>query len=119
MIRAFCFWRTRSFPGALLLLALLFALPGCVRRSRGATSSNKTNDQQSAITNQQTSRRININAASANELETLPGIGKGLATRIIEHRTEYGPFRRPEHLLIVRGISDRRFRALQDLITVE
>jgi competence protein ComEA len=63
--------------------------------------------------------RININSASANELETLPGVGPGLAERIIEHRQKYGPFRRPEHLLIVRGIGDKRFRALQDLITVE
>jgi competence protein ComEA len=102
-----------------LLLALLFALPGCVKRSRVATSSNKASERQSVIANQQTSRRININVASANELETLPGIGKGLAARIIEHRTEYGSFRRPEHLIMVRGISDRRFRALQDLITVE
>jgi competence protein ComEA len=63
--------------------------------------------------------RININTASADELEKLPGIGKALAERIIEHREKFGPFRRPEHLIIVRGISDKRFRALQDLITVE
>jgi len=58
-------------------------------------------------------QRININTASANELETLPGIGRGLAARIIEHREKHGSFRRPEHLIIVRGISDRRFRALR------
>jgi competence protein ComEA len=52
-------------------------------------------------------------------LETLPGIGKGLAERIVEHRDKFGPFRRPEHLIIVRGISDKRFRALRDLITVD
>jgi competence protein ComEA len=62
---------------------------------------------------------ININTASANELETLPGIGKSLAERIVEHRDKFGPFRRPEHLIIVRGISDKRFRALRDLVTVE
>lgn len=62
---------------------------------------------------------INLNTASASELETLPGIGKGLAERIIEHREEFGPFRRVEHLIIVRGISDRRFRGLKDLVTVE
>ena len=53
------------------------------------------------------------------ELEKLPGIGKGLAERIIDHREKFGPFRRIEHLIIVRGISDRRFRALRDLITVK
>jgi competence protein ComEA len=63
--------------------------------------------------------RININTASANELETLPGIGQSLAARVIEHREKFGPFRRPEHLIMVRGISDKRFRALRDLITVE
>jgi DNA uptake protein ComE-like DNA-binding protein len=43
----------------------------------------------------------------------------GLTERIIEHREKFGPFRRPEHLIIVRGISDKRFRALQNLITVK
>jgi competence protein ComEA len=62
---------------------------------------------------------INSTTASANELETLPGIGKSLADRIVEHRDQFGPFRRPEHLIIIRGISDKRFRALRDLITVE
>ena len=116
-IGGFCFWRKRNW--ALLLLALLLTLPACTRRSRVVTSSNRTNEQRSAIANPQTSRRININNASANELETLPGIGKGLAARIIEHRKDYGPFRRPEHLIMVRGISDQRFRALRDLIMVE
>jgi competence protein ComEA len=66
-----------------------------------------------------TAKPINLNTASAKELEALPGIGKGLAARIVEHREKYGPFRRPEHLIAVRGISDRRFRALRDLIIVE
>lgn len=63
--------------------------------------------------------RLNINTASAEELEKLPGIGEGLAKRIIDYRQEYGRFRRPEHLLMVRGISTRRFRAMQALITAE
>jgi len=67
----------------------------------------------------QGSSRININNASTQELEKLPGIGKALAARIIEHREQHGPFRRVEHLIMVRGISDKRFRALRDLITVE
>jgi competence protein ComEA len=68
---------------------------------------------------QVSSPRININTAPADELEKLPGIGKAMAARIIEHREKYGPYRKPEHLIIVRGISDRRFHALQNLITVE
>jgi len=108
---------------------LLLASPACVKRSRVVLSSNKpnepatqtpqkeANDQQPSL--QRTNQLININTASANELETLPGIGKGLAQRIIDHRERFGPFRRPEHLIIVRGISDKRFRALRDLVTVE
>jgi len=67
----------------------------------------------------ETAPRININRASASELEKLPGIGKVMAERIIEHRTQYGSFRRAEHLMMVRGISDKKFRALSELITVE
>lgn len=63
--------------------------------------------------------RINLNLASPQELERLPGVGPGLAARIVEHRQRFGPFRRAEHLLAVRGISERRFRELQNLVTVE
>ena len=119
--------RSRSFldirpvSSAVLAFTVILSVSACVKRARDARlpTSPQANDQQPAATNQQTPQRIDINTASANELETLPGIGRGLAARIIEHREKHGPFRRPEHLIIVRGISDRRFRALRDLITVE
>ena len=62
---------------------------------------------------------ININTASVSDLEKLPGVGKVLAERIVEHRENYGPFRRAEHLLMVRGISDRKFREIQQMLTVD
>lgn len=62
---------------------------------------------------------INLNTASRVELEKLPGIGEGLAARIIEHRERYGDFRRVEHLLMVSGISERRFEELRSFVTVE
>ena len=89
-----------------------------MKRTRNAISS-ADRDQKTEALPGQPAKRINLNKASANELETLPGIGKGLAQRIIEHREKYGPFRKPEHLIILRGISDKRFQALRDLITVE
>src|SRR2546422_497861 len=64
-------------------------------------------------------KRININTASANELESLPGVGKVLATRIVAHREQYGLFRRAEHLMMVRGFSDNKFRSIRDLVAVE
>ena len=113
--------RRRTFCYAALTIVLSLIAFGCARRShhneiresQGVSSSFR---QQTAT---QSAPRININTASAVELEKLPGIGKGLAGRIIEHREKFGPFRKPEHLIIVRGISDKRFNALQDLITVE
>ena len=63
--------------------------------------------------------RVEINTAPASELEKLPGIGKSLAERIVAYREEHGPFRRVEHLMMVRGISEKKFRELQSLVRVE
>ncbi|MCY7347870.1 MAG: helix-hairpin-helix domain-containing protein [Pyrinomonadaceae bacterium] len=62
---------------------------------------------------------ININTASAAELEKLPHIGAKTAHEIIEHREKFGRFRKPEYLLLVRGISEQRFREIRSLIKVE
>lgn len=62
--------------------------------------------------------RVNINRASQAELETLPRVGPTLAQRIIDHRTEHGPFRNIEDLQAVSGVGDQTFANLRDLITV-
>jgi competence protein ComEA len=62
---------------------------------------------------------ININTATPQELESLPGIGKVMAERIVAHRQQYGPFRRAEHVMMVRGISERKFRKMRPWIVVE
>lgn len=64
-------------------------------------------------------RAININTASIIELETLPHIGEKTAQKIIEHRERFGKFRKPAHLLLVRGISDKRFQEMESFIKVE
>jgi len=114
-------------PGTFLalLLALILSGSACVKRARNRLHElanlppSHVSRELPAPSNQEQPSKININTAAANELETLPGIGKEFAQRIIEHREKYGPFRKPEHLIIVRGISDKRFQALRDLITVE
>jgi len=63
--------------------------------------------------------RLNINTASALQLEVLPGVGKVLAERIVAYREQNGPFRRAEHLMMVRGFSDNKFRAIRELVTIE
>ena len=62
---------------------------------------------------------INLNTATAAELEKLPGIGATRAQAIIEHREKFGAFRKAEHLLLVRGIGERRLRAIRRLIKAE
>lgn len=62
---------------------------------------------------------VNINTASASELEKLPRVGKETAQRIIEHREKYGAFRRAESLILVRGMSDKKFREIKSLVKVE
>jgi competence protein ComEA len=62
---------------------------------------------------------LNINVATVSELEKLPGVGKVIAERIIAYRAQYGPFRRVEHLMMVRGISSSKFREMRPMIVVE
>lgn len=62
---------------------------------------------------------ININIASADELEKLPGIGRKTAETIIAFRKENGPFRRVEHLMLIRGLSEERFIELRPHIRAE
>ena len=61
---------------------------------------------------------IDLNAATAMELDTLPGVGPRTAERIIEYRREHGGFERIEDLMDVRGIGERTFLRLKPLVTV-
>lgn len=62
---------------------------------------------------------VNINTAPLEELQKLPHIGESLARKIVHHRETNGPFRRPEHLMLIQGVSDRRFRKIRSLVRVE
>jgi competence protein ComEA len=62
--------------------------------------------------------RVDLNHATVEELDRLPGIGPVLAARIVAQRTERGGFRRPEDLLGVRGIGPRLYDKLRDRIVV-
>jgi competence protein ComEA len=62
--------------------------------------------------------KININTASAAELDTLPRIGPVLAQRIVEYRTAQGPFRSVDELALIDGISLATVDAIRPLVTV-
>jgi competence protein ComEA len=61
---------------------------------------------------------INVNTASAAQLEALPGIGEVIAQRIVDYRTQNGPFASVDGLLDVSGIGDAILGDIHDLVTV-
>ena len=61
---------------------------------------------------------INLNTATVAQLETLPGIGKSTAERILEYRQKNGGFKKVEDLMNVRGIGEKSFLKMKALITV-
>ena len=61
---------------------------------------------------------IDINCATVQQLENLPGIGPVLAQRIVDYRNEYGAFTTPGDLLLVEGIGESKLEEIWDLITV-
>jgi comEA protein len=93
------------------------AVPSCVKlpRRAGTGGAQQTHAQQT----RQEAPPVSINEASREELERLPGIGPALAARIVEHRERHGRFRRAEHLMLVRGIGERRFLRLRPYVTAE
>lgn len=72
--------------------------------------------QTAAVT---TSATLDINAASVQELERLPGIGPKTAEAIVAHRNTFGEFRRIENVMLVEGMSTERFNDIRGLIRAE
>jgi len=61
---------------------------------------------------------LNLNAATLEQLETLPGVGRKVAERILEYRTKSGGFKKIEELMNVKGIGEKSFLKLRPQITV-
>jgi len=61
---------------------------------------------------------VNVNTASATELEQLPGVGPRVAARIVDYRTKKGPFRKLEELMNVQGIGEKSFLKLRSQLTI-
>jgi competence protein ComEA len=61
---------------------------------------------------------VNLNAATAAQLQTLPGVGASTAQRIVDYRQKNGSFKKIEELMNVKGIGEKSFLKLKPLITV-
>jgi competence ComEA-like helix-hairpin-helix protein len=61
---------------------------------------------------------LDLNTATVEQLEQLPGVGPVTAKAIVRFRTKSGPFRRVEDLLAIRGITKRKLEKLRPYVTV-
>jgi competence ComEA-like helix-hairpin-helix protein len=116
-------WVKQNLPPAKATFLITFVLSvlalcsfACATLPGRVSSEAQSNPNTSSV---EGAAPLNINLAPAVELEKLPGVGKVIAERIVSYREENGPFRRAEHLMMVRGISDRKFREMRSMITVE
>jgi len=82
-----------------------------------SNSNIKINESSSIATNDKKTK-ININTATQEELETLPGIGESTALKIINYRKENGKFKDIEAVKGVKGIGESKFENIKDLISI-
>ncbi len=69
--------------------------------------------------NENVLKPIDVNTATAEELQSVPGIGETLAKRIVEFRQEHGPFEKVDDLLNVRGIGVTSLDKLRPFLTIK
>ena len=81
------------------------------RQTENIQKTSETNNNENSNT-----KKININTASLEELDTLPGIGEATAQKIIDYRKEKGKFSKIEDIKNVKGIGDSKFEKIKDKI---
>jgi competence protein ComEA len=63
-------------------------------------------------------KALDLNSATAEQLQRVPGIGPKTAAAIVDFRKKSGPFRRVEDLLAIKGISKRKLEEMRPYVTV-
>lgn len=62
---------------------------------------------------------VQLNQATMEQLQTLPGVGPALAERIVAYRNEHGPFKSIDQLVEVKGIGQRKLETFRDRLTLK
>ena len=95
-----------------------YTIPKIGDIAREDNSKLETNDNTNQNEALKTSQ-ININTATIEELDKLPGVGEATANKIVSHRNDNGEFKNIEEIKNVNGIGDKKFEAMKELICVE
>lgn len=95
-----------------------YIIPKIGDMAREDNSKLETNDNTNQNEALKTSQ-ININTATIEELDKLPGVGEATANKIVSHRNDNGEFKNIEEIKNVNGIGDKKFEAMKELICVE
>jgi comEA protein len=106
----------RSY-GKVFCLAVIFLVLGVFSSSQVFAEVTARADTGKVVS--QSTAKININKATAEQLMEIKGIGASYAKKIVEYREKNGPFKKIEDITLVSGIGDKKFEAIKDLITVE
>ena len=90
------------------------------KKLKAAEDSLKTNGKKKSKKEEKLKpKSININTATKEILEMLPGVGESTAEKIIKYREEHNGFKKIENIMKVKGIGKKKFEKLKDYITVE
>ncbi len=98
----------RSIAGWLVILTLAVSAPHVAFAQQAPA----------AATDAKSEAVVNLNTATAADLEALPGIGKSTAQRILEYRQKSGGFKKVEELMNVKGIGEKSFLKIKHRLTV-
>ena len=100
------------------VVCILMVCIGLFCSSFSVMAQKKDVDPETTIESSTAANKINLNSATAEQLMSIPGIGPATAKLIIEHRAKAGTFSRVEEIMNIRGIGEKKFAQIKNLLTV-